>query len=75
VINNEGYCISGNGQCWKFEPATDTWQQKASLPKELSNLTGFSLNNAGNVIGDFNKAAYNQVAKMQAWHYDPQLNN
>lgn len=73
VINNEGYCLQKDGRCWKYNPATDSWEQKASLPPSIHNMSGFSLNGYGYIIGDLNRNAYNQNDRMKVWRYDPSL--
>jgi len=73
VINGEGYCIQKEGRCWKYDASTDSWLQKASLPPSIYNMSGFSLNGYGYIIGDLNRTAYNQNARMKMWRYDPSL--
>ena len=73
VINEEGYCIQKDGRCWKYDPLADTWLQKASLPSTIYNMSGFSLNGYGYIIGDLNRTAYNQNGSMKVWRYDPSL--
>lgn len=71
VINEEGYCIQKDGHCWKYDAVTDSWQQKASLPSSIYNMSGFSLNGYGYIIGDLNRTAYTQNDRMKVWRYDP----
>jgi hypothetical protein len=71
VINGEPYCIQKDGRCWKYNPATDSWQQKASLPPSVYNMSGFTLNGYGYIIGDLNRAAYTGNGRMKLWRYDP----
>lgn len=71
VINGEGYCIQKDGRCWKYDPLTDSWQPKASLPSSIYNMSGFSLNGYGYIIGDLNRTAYNQNGRIKVWRYDP----
>ncbi len=71
VINEEGYCVQKDGRCWKYDPLTDSWRQKGSLPSSIYNMSGFSLNGYGYIIGDLNRAAYNQNSRMKVWRYDP----
>jgi hypothetical protein len=71
VINNEAYCIQKEGRCWKYNASTDSWQQKASLPPSIYNMTGFSLNGFGYIIGDLNRAAFNQNGRLKMWRYNP----
>lgn len=73
VINEEAYCIQKGGRCWKYDPVTDSWLQKGSLPASIYNLTGFSLNGYGYIIGDLDRTAYNQNGRMRVWRYDPSL--
>ena len=75
VINGEGYCIGGDGKCWKYDVATDNWKQKTSLPSSVfASMTGFTLNNSGYIIGDLGGNAYNLNYPMKVWRYDPLLN-
>jgi hypothetical protein len=71
VINGTAYCIQKDGRCWQYNPLSDTWQQKASLPSFIFNMSGFTLNGYGYIIGDPNKAAYNQGGPLKLWRYDP----
>ncbi|MBD0294286.1 MAG: hypothetical protein ICV84_03650 [Flavisolibacter sp.] len=73
VLNGAGYSIQQNGRCWKYDPVTDSWQQKASLPSSVYNMSGFSLNGYGYIIGDLNRTAYNGNGRMKLWRYDPSL--
>lgn len=74
VIDGAGYCIQREGRCWKYDGVTDSWQQKASLPPFGFNISGFTLNGYGYIIGDLNRAAYNGNGRMKLWRYDPSLN-
>jgi hypothetical protein len=73
VINEEGYCVQKDGQLWKYDTLTDSWGKRASLPPSIYNITGFSLNGDGYVIGDLNRAAYTQNGRMKVWRYNPSL--
>jgi hypothetical protein len=73
VINGVGYCIQKDGRCWQYDPGKDSWQQKASLPPSIYNMSGFTLNGYGYIIGDLNRAAYNGTNRMKLWRYDPAL--
>lgn len=70
VINGAGYCVQQDGRCWKYDPATDSWQRKAGLPSSIYNMSGFALNGYGYIIGDENRAAYNANGRMKLWRYD-----
>jgi N-acetylneuraminic acid mutarotase len=70
VVKGEGFCIGADGSSWKYEPATDSWQQKASLPPSIVSMRGFSLKDDGYVIGDLNRAAYNNNELMKVWRYE-----
>lgn len=74
VINGEGYCIQKDGRCWKYNPLTDGWSQKASLPPSIYNKSGFSLNGYGYIIGDLERNAYNQSGQMKVWRYNVSTN-
>lgn len=71
VINGTGYCIQQDGRCWKYDPLSDSWQQKASLPPSIYNMSGFSLNGYGYIIGDVNRAAYAGNGRIKLWRYNP----
>ena len=72
VINGAGYYIGKNGECWKFDPFTDIWQQEKSInfPVPLTHTSSFSLNNYGYIIGDLNHMAYNENKPIKVWRYD-----
>ena len=69
-MNEAGFCIGADGRSWKYEPATDSWQQKASLPPSISGMSGFSLKDDGYVIGDLNLTAHNNNELMKVWRYE-----
>ncbi|CAA9474406.1 MAG: hypothetical protein AVDCRST_MAG96-617 [uncultured Segetibacter sp.] len=71
VVGGEGYCIQKDGKCWKYDHLTDSWRQKANLPLSIYNMSAFSLNDYGYIIGDLNRTAYNQSGRMKVWRYDP----
>jgi N-acetylneuraminic acid mutarotase len=71
VVNEEGYCIQNDGRCWKYNPLSDNWQQKASLPPSIDNMSGFSLNDHGYIMGDLDRSAYNGNGGIKVWRYDP----
>jgi N-acetylneuraminic acid mutarotase len=73
VVNGAGYCIQENGRCWKYDEVNDNWQQKASLPPSVYNMSGFTLNGFGYIIGDVNRAALNGNGRMKLWRYDPDV--
>lgn len=73
VINHEGYCIQKDGRCWKYDPLLNVWHKKANLPENIYNMSAFSLNGYGYVIGDLNRAAYSQNGRMKVWRYNPSL--
>lgn len=73
VLNEEGYIIQKDGRCWKYDAAADKWVQRAILPPSIFNMSGFSLNNYGYIMGDLNRAANNQGGKLKVWRYDAAL--
>lgn len=71
VVNGIGYCVQQDGRCWKYDPATDSWQQKGSMPPSIYYMSGFSLNGYGYIIGDLNKNANNGNGRLKVWRFDP----
>lgn len=77
VINDQGYYIGANGECWKYDASIDHWQQRANvtgLDKDYqTSLVSFSVNNKGYILKDNNEASeYN--TPLHLWRYDPNLN-
>jgi len=80
VINDQGYYVGANGECWKYDASLDQWERRASFagtdivaeypPSEVS----FSVNNAGYILEDFNHDAYNYGGALNLWRYDAALN-
>jgi N-acetylneuraminic acid mutarotase len=73
VVKGEAFFIGADGSCWKYEPATDNWQQKASLPPSIISMRGFSLKEDGYIIGDLNRTATNNNELMKVWRYDTKM--
>ena len=75
VLNGKGYYVGSKGQCWQYNPATDSWLQKASFDwaESVINTSSFSLNNYGYIIGDLNRSAYNENQLMKLWRYNPSI--
>lgn len=71
VLNGIGYCVQQDGHCWKYDPATDSWQQKASMPPSIFYMSSFSLNGYGYIIGDLNHNANNGNGRLKVWRYNP----
>jgi hypothetical protein len=74
VVQGQGFCLGVDGRCWAYEPATDRWQPKASLPPSVFFLTGFAVNGMGYVLGDLEHRAYNENQPLHLWQYDVPLN-
>ncbi len=70
VLNGEGYCVQKDGRCWKYNVASDTWEQKASLPAGIQNISGFSLNGYGYILGSVNNTTNPPVGLLKLWRYD-----
>jgi hypothetical protein len=80
VINDQGYYVGANGECWKYSASLDQWQQRASFagtdtvakypPSEVS----FSVNNEGYILEDFNLNARTYGVPLNLWRYDAALN-
>jgi N-acetylneuraminic acid mutarotase len=86
ALNGKGYVGLGidndesfNGQklkdLWEYDPATNTWLQKADFPGAMNTglyfATAFELDNKGYVCGG--KIGPNQYTN-QLWEYKPSLN-
>jgi len=74
-VNGSGYYIYENKECWKYNPATDSWQQKGNLniPGVLHSTSSFTMNSYGYIIGDYNAGTYNENLPMKLLRYDPEL--
>ena len=72
VIGGYGFHVYKNGQCWKYNAANDTWQQKASLSftGNLNNTCSFSLNSFGHIIGDLNDQAIISNSPITVFRYN-----
>ena len=73
VIDGIGYCLQKDGRCWQYNPVADTWHRKSNLPSSVFNISGFTLNGYGYIIGDLNRAAFNGTGQMKLWRFDPNL--
>jgi N-acetylneuraminic acid mutarotase len=80
AVSGKGY-IAGGHTCggitlddvWEYDPVTDAWSQKASLPTVRGDAVGFSINNKGYLSCGASVQTlplYNDL-----WEYDPVLNN
>lgn len=79
VINDKAYVIGGRSgsvdhtQMWMYDPVTDAWTAKASLPAQGRRLaTAFSVNGYGYVgCGITGTSTY----LSDFWRYDPSTDN
>jgi gliding motility-associated-like protein len=65
AIGTAGYYCGGaigNNQCWKYDPATDTWSQQANLPMQINQAAAVIWNGKAYVLGSGDKTI---------WMYDP----
>ncbi len=75
VINGKAYVCGGDKtgsfdvykNVQEYDPATDTWTQKANLPIAMDGAFACSVNGKGYVIGGFNGSA----AIANVYEYDP----
>jgi len=76
-IDGSGYHVYGNKECWKYDPVTDSWQQKGNLniPGALHSTSSFVLNSSGYIIADYNAGTYNENLPMKLLRYDPDSDN
>lgn len=79
VLNEHGYYIGLNGECWKYDASIDNWQRQASFTG-IDNVAeyavpavSFSVNNDGYILGDFNNDDYNSLGQS-LWRYEATLN-
>ena len=70
-INDKGYIGGGRNATgakkdfWEYDPATNTWSQKADLGSETGVAAGYSIGDKGYVVSGLSK---------QFWEYDPVAN-
>jgi len=76
VINGKAYVIIGESPtnanstahtCFVYDPATNTWEERAPLPMDVDDAWGFSRGNKGYVVGGFGNGLLLE--------YDPILNS
>jgi gliding motility-associated-like protein len=61
------YCGGSNGtQFWKYDPATDTWAQQASMPMNVGSSPAIAWNGKGWVLGT-NKTMYMYNPIYNTW--------
>lgn len=82
AINNKGYIGLGVqdasttnskylSDLWEYDPATDKWSQKASLPQgELGGMATFVVNNKAYLVGG-NTSDASGSGVNDLWEYDP----
>jgi len=80
-IGNKGYIGAGvvfdelgeitpSSGFWEFDPATNTWSQKADVPSSRTNASGFSIGNKGYMLGGSSTTGF----LSDLWSYDPLTN-
>lgn len=74
-VTGGGYCVwscspTYHNRVDEFDPATNTWTQKASMPTARSGLIAISLNNKIYAIGGYNSGGYLSVNE----EFDPAAN-
>ena len=87
VLNGKGYIVGGGqgtilnpidlGDLWEYEPQTDQWTQKASLPvgRERHFATSFAISGKGYVTTGVIEPKYPEMHTYRdLWEYDPQTN-
>jgi N-acetylneuraminic acid mutarotase len=74
-INGIGYLVGGRtaanvdlNELWAYDPATDTWQQKTSIPGTLRMPSAFALGGKGYVTCGLSGSGTHLNA---TWQYDP----
>jgi|GEM_PF-949694 len=87
-INGKGYagggrnyatdgCSSGDIGCfhnsfYEYDPATDSWTQKANIPTAVVGAVAVSVNGKGYVgLGSRSNATYREVCSVLCYAYDP----
>src|SRR5687767_15239295 len=78
VIGNKAY-VGGGWQgtimywdFWEYDPASNTWTQKAMLPTTMWTCTGFGIGNRGYVTwGTLNTTMYVYNALTNSWAVAP----
>ncbi|MBL7965025.1 MAG: hypothetical protein JNM31_14420 [Flavobacteriales bacterium] len=78
AINGKGYVVGGhNGtttlsDAWMYDPSTDTWLQRASIPVGRRLGSGFTLNGKGFVSCGLSGSS---TKHNDLWEYDPVVNS
>lgn len=80
-IGDKGYIAGGSSassstinyaDTWEFNPVTNQWTQKASLPRGAARTaTGFAINNKGYILNGFYKNGNTPVYLKDLFEYDP----
>lgn len=73
ALNGMGYTVTG-ASCWRYDPSSDLWQQRASLPAYVKTVAGFSSQNNGYVLVDSSQSSYLLGYPLQLWQYEPLAN-
>lgn len=68
VANDEIYFLS-NTQCYRYNPSTNSWQQKANPPSNLFIDEGFSVNNHGYILSS-SGAATSGPSPISVFRYE-----
>lgn len=78
VIANNAYIAGGfkagyiyMDEVWQYDPATDTWTQKAALPATVGGGAAFTIDNKGYVVS----GRINAINSNGVYEYDPALNS
>lgn len=84
VINNKLYVFGGKDEShaekkdlWEYDPAANTWTQKASLPHAARArmwAVGFAIGNKGYIATGFDDSHFPFELK-DCWQYDPATNS
>ena len=83
VINGKSYVFGGFdgvsllGDLWEYDPQTDQWTQKASLPAgmERRSAASFAINGKGYIVGGLAYDLNNKLISLgDLWEYDPSSN-
>ena len=70
VIDGKAYVAGGQSdELWMYDPATDTWSQKASSPKPLNNPVNFVIGNKAFIGTNIHGIEQNRLPDF--WSYDP----
>jgi len=72
------YYLYASGLLWKYNAATDSWQQQAPFSvvndHKVEVAISFSVNGNGYVLGDLDTSAYNHGEPLTLWSYNASAN-